>query len=460
MARTEKNKLKALNSVRNNPEYLCHAPFVSMKISMDGRVSPCCYNKDMDDLYPVKNLQNIWEGEVFKSYRKQIKKNIFPAGCKTCENSFLNEEFESIKIPQYDVYRLNKKMPRMIELALENTCNLECIMCDGNHSSSIRKNIEKLPPVQSIFGNSFREEFKRFIPHLQEVVFAGGEPFLIKLYYDIWEDIIKINPDCEISLVTNGTVLNEKIKDILSRGKFKINLSFDAVSKEVYESIRVNARFETVKQNMKYFAEYLNQRSRRLHIPVCPLQINRFEIPDLVKFCNEENYSLNFVHVSGAFNSALWSLDSTELRYLKDFYNSCVFNISSDLHKQNYKAFLELIRKIDEWIVGAEKREDFRKQFDLGCNILPEIKKRFNSNVHSKLIMMYDDEETANLKKTEFDEKFGIIMNKLPDYFESNHFYLQLEKLSTSVIVVAVLNHSPEVMAEKCHELFFFPDRF
>ncbi len=203
--------LRTFNKTRSHSKYLCYAPFTSMKISMDGRVSPCCYNKSLDDLYVSKSLEDIWKGDVFENYRSNIKKGRLPLSCVVCEKSLLNNEYNSVKIHQYDDYKvpsLGKLRPRVIEMALSNTCNLECIMCNGRLSSSIRKNREKLPALEDVFGDSFRIELQSFIPYLQEAVFAGGEPFLIPLYYNIWEDIIRINPTCKISIVTNEAAIN------------------------------------------------------------------------------------------------------------------------------------------------------------------------------------------------------------------------------------------------------------
>ena len=235
--------LPSFRKHRKSNKFLCNAPFASLKISIDGRVSPCCYNRDMIDCYPNNSLSQIWNGEIFSSYRRAIRKNELPSACETCERAIKNGEYDSVKINQYDylkVSRLWKNKPRLVEMALSNKCNLECIMCNGTLSSSIRENIEKGPPSKSIFGQEFRKELSKFIPDLQEMVFAGGEPFLNTLYYDIWEDTIRLNPQCYLSIVTNGTILNDRIKSLLERGNFKINLSFDAMTKDTYESIRVN----------------------------------------------------------------------------------------------------------------------------------------------------------------------------------------------------------------------------
>jgi MoaA/NifB/PqqE/SkfB family radical SAM enzyme len=76
-------------------------------------------------------------------------------------------------------------MPKVMEFELSNECNLECVMCNGSFSSSIRKNREKLPPIISPYNDDFVNELDAFIPHLTDAKFLGGEPFMIEIYLKI-----------------------------------------------------------------------------------------------------------------------------------------------------------------------------------------------------------------------------------------------------------------------------------
>jgi MoaA/NifB/PqqE/SkfB family radical SAM enzyme len=459
MAKVKRKTYRQLNRHRGKHKLLCHAPFTSMKISMDGRISPCCYNRSMDELYPNKSLMDIWQGAVFNSYQKSIKKRTFPLGCAICEDAVKNQEYSTVKLKQYDHLWSKNKMPVMFELALDNTCNLECVMCNGRYSSSIRRNKEKLPPIKSLFNESFREEFKAFIPHLETVVFAGGEPFLIPLYYDLWEDIIQLNPDCEISVVTNGTILNQKVKDVLNRGNFRINLSFEATTKSTYEAIRKNAIYEAVLKNMNYFGQYMTNKGETLNIPACPLKHNKNELPDLIRFCNTKNYSLNFVHVNNAYSQALFSLSKNELDTLAQFYQSQVFeNKNTPVSKTNIEEFNALVLRIKQWAHDAALRETKVKTFDLKADKVETIKKQIFENVY-KSLNYPEKTEKSQLLFQDFEQKFELILKKLPENYKSNHFYEQLNSLSAAVIINGVLYHHPDVMAEKCIEIFYYGNK-
>ena len=477
MSKIEKEILSSFNKHRkfNNilysapfsHKFLCNAPFSSIQICIDGTISPCCYNvrsdRSMMDCYPEKSLSQIWDGEIFSSYRKYIRQNELPIACEICEKAIRNGEYDSVKINQYDclkVSRFRKNKPRLIEMTLSNNCNLECIMCNGTLSSSIRANREKRPPSKSIFGQEFRKELSKLIPDLQEMVFAGGEPFLNPLYYDIWEDAIRLNPKCYLSVVTNGTILNDRIKSLLERGNFKINLSFDAMTKETYESIRVNAKFEETMANMKYFGDTLARQGKRLHIPICPLRANRYELPDLVRFCNDNKYSLNFGNVYGAEDIALYSMPISDLKELKEFYSRQTFKKTSWSSNWNIMEFRELTKRIDQWINAQEKKNEEKEHYldnlDLGKDKIEEYKNIVLKKSIMGLKSLGYNEEESNAITIDAINRFENTLYSMPDYFNSNHLYKNLSAISPYSIAEYLIGNGQTTTDESTIEKLFF----
>ncbi len=168
-------------------------------------------------------------------------------GCKICSADIDMGAFQEVRAKHFDTLPRHRTHPTMMEFLLTNICNLECVMCQGEFSSLIRQNREKLPPIAEVYDDAFIEQLREFIPHLHEARFSGsGEAFLIEANYKIWEMIIALNPKCKTMVQTNGTVCNSRVKDILSRGNFQIGVSLDSLNKEVFEAIRPRAKFERV----------------------------------------------------------------------------------------------------------------------------------------------------------------------------------------------------------------------
>lgn len=459
MPRIDKTIIEDFNKTRQNPKFLCNVPFTSMNISINGLVSPCCYKTTLCDDYSQRSINEIFNGKIYKQYRKAIRKGQFPEACSICRNSLLNGEYDSVMIHYFDYLKTSRILPnkiRHITVALSNVCNLECIMCSGLSSSSIRKNREKHEPVNTSYMNRFRNEIKPLLPNMQSFTFSGGEPFLNPVYYDIWEDIIKINPKITMNIITNGTVLNDKIKRLLDKGDFNINVSFNGITKETYETIHVNANFEKTKANIMYFGDYMKKNSKPLIINICPLKLNKFEIPDIVRFCNKNKYHISILKVFRAIDAALFSSTIEDLVEIKKFYKKQKFDETNDICHKNISEFNDLIRRIDHWIELAKDKNNFMNLFDLNTDKIDSLEKQLFNNLESTLNTMNNNANEVQLKLKYIKEKWQIVFTKLPPFFKSNHFYQRLLCISPIAFIESIMYGDSDWICSICNEIFYY----
>lgn len=299
---------------------LCYAPSMSMNFDQSGEVTACCFNRDFVlGHYPEQSLSQIWDGEKIKELRKALEEDDLSLGCQQCDRYIQAGNFDSVLIRHFDDHASlspawkektnwwsklfaspNENSvalyPVMFEFELSNQCNLECIMCGGKWSSAIRKNREHLPAIKSPYDSNFVNEIKQFLPNLKRANFLGGEPFLIHLYQEIWQSIIDINPEIEVAITSNGTVLNARAKKIIEQlPRCIIALSIDSLKKETWEEIRKNGHFETLMENINWLLE----RKKVKSFSVCPIIQNRYEIPELIEFCVENELDIFFNVVNG-----------------------------------------------------------------------------------------------------------------------------------------------------------------
>ena len=270
---------------------LCYAPFKNIYFGHYGKATVCCYNRDFTiGEYPQQSIKEIWNSKEANQLRESISNNNLDFGCHLCKKHLLAKNFEANKAKQYDTLSLNKNgYPSVMEFELSNVCNLECTMCNGSFSSLIRRNREGLPPIPLAYDEGFVNQLDEFIPHLEEVKFYGGEPFLIELYFDIWKRIIEIKPSIRISVQTNASILNKRVRALLQQANFHINISIDSLQKENYENIRVNGSFDRVMKNLDWFQNYCNERGTFFGLSACLMVENWKELPNFVRFCNKKN---------------------------------------------------------------------------------------------------------------------------------------------------------------------------
>ena len=186
-------------------------------------------------------------------------------------------------------------------------------MCRGELSSAIRKNREGKPPLPIPYDERFVAQLEEFLPHLRDVRFNGGEPFLHDICFDIWDRIAEVNPGIEITVATNGTVVNKRVRDVLPKCRFRINVSIDALDPGNYERIRKNGRYKTLMRNVEYLGAYCREKDRIFSIMINPMRQNWWEMPDFVDWCSDRGYHLWFNTVTDPEHCSLMTWDAANL---------------------------------------------------------------------------------------------------------------------------------------------------
>ena len=168
----------------------CYAPMNNIYFSWEGKAIACCFNQDFIlGRYPEQSIREIWESQKANELREALENYDLSKGCNVCLSDVQEKRFEASNALRFDGFE-SKLFPVMMEFQLSNTCNLQCVMCNGHLSSSIRKHRDKLPPLPQVYDANFVAQLKEFIPHLEHTTFSGGEPFLINIYFDIWDKMI------------------------------------------------------------------------------------------------------------------------------------------------------------------------------------------------------------------------------------------------------------------------------
>src|SRR5690606_3963140 len=109
-------------------------------------------------------------------------------------------------------------------------------------------------------------------------------------------------------IATNGTILNHKVKNWLDRLNIHINFSLDSLTADIYEEIRVNAKFSRVMETFEYFRNYTRERGRVMCVMVNPMRNNWHEMPEFIRFANKNNVNIWFNTIHRPIEWAIWSL--------------------------------------------------------------------------------------------------------------------------------------------------------
>ncbi len=262
---------------------LCPAPWMVMDFAPEGNVHACCVNA----AHPLGNvrfetLRQIWDGPRAQALRAAMVRHDFGLGCGSCRHRLGLGTGE----PDLAYYRRNPAprdvaWPELMAFGLHNTCNLACVMCGGNLSSRLRT-LEGRPRLEPAYGDRFFDELAEFLPHLRRAEFRGGEPFLVREHFRIWDLIVAMGLDLEVQVTTNGTVWNDRVEAVLDAIPMQVTFSMDGATAATNEAVRVGTDHAAALANLERFAAYARERGTRLDLSFCVLQHNWRELADLL----------------------------------------------------------------------------------------------------------------------------------------------------------------------------------
>jgi MoaA/NifB/PqqE/SkfB family radical SAM enzyme len=423
--------VKKYNMTRptSSRKHLCYLPYTQLYISFEGNIYVCCGNrKFLLGKYPEQSLHDIWFGERVQKLQRHIKNNDLNRGCGMCREQLLNGNFELVLARGYDKYApYESAYPVSFEFELSNQCNLDCIMCTPEFSSTVSRRYGIIPDEKTfVFDDKFLQELNEFLPHLKFVSFKGGEPFLIKFYLEIWQKIIDINPAIQINLISNITAYNEKIKMLLDRSNFYLNISIDSFIKERYETIRKNAVFEKTTANLKELLE-LNRTKGYNHITlmVCFMTINWDEMPEFIRFCNENNIAILFLYITwpAPHLSLKYSGPKTQ-QYVYDTLNRADIPSNTPNERHNKETYIQLLKQIKTWTEEANSSNT--------SILLSHYKDSLESYLENKVLCGLPEPEKQTLK-TRYKKQFSDFI-KYGTYTDNtfNHKLIEMpqEKLT------------------------------
>jgi radical SAM protein with 4Fe4S-binding SPASM domain len=337
----------------------CYAPFVSLYFNTLGDVVACCKNQTFVlGNVSQQRLHDIWRSDQIAKLRQALANYQFEAGCQFCEWEIEGGNFQgafpSIFEP-FPVRSMNPEWPAMIEFAGSNTCNFECIMCFGELSSSIRAHRDGLPPLAKAYSDQFFQDLRRFLPHLRQAKFLGGEPFLAQECFRIWDMMIADGLSIPCHVTTNCSQYNAKVERVLEALPVSLSISIDGATKETVEKVRVNANYEQLIENLHRFLDYKRRRRTYLSLTYCLMRQNWHEFGDFLLFAESLGSPVFVNTVIDPSHCSLYTLAPADL-----------VDILEDMEKQGHslKDRLSLNYQVWESAVSALRSSANERQVE------------------------------------------------------------------------------------------------
>ena len=298
------------NNEKIFPEKICLIPFVGLNVHPTGEYQLCSSSREKFDLKPKDSLSSIWKSQAFSLARNKMLNNqeVNPncSGCYQLEKLGVESKRQKFNRKRLKFYGHNvchdllfNEEQKILELdiSFSNNCNLNCIMCNSEYSSSWFKLDQKAVSQGLIFRkptnihswslskNIIDSIVDIHAKDLRSILIKGGEPLIDNrcLYFlKKLADCKKRNPFLTVYIQTNGTVINPKIIEAIGNLDIEISFSIDGLH-DHYKYIR-GFDFNKVMGNFEKLIQIKSLKHTYFHYTASAFNFHRiFEFIEFIE---------------------------------------------------------------------------------------------------------------------------------------------------------------------------------
>lgn len=189
-----------------------------------------------------------------------------------------------------------------LRITLTNRCNVNCLYChhDGMVKSKDEMTADELHTICKIAKKI----------GVRKIRLSGGEPLLKKDIVEIVEKIASLGFK-DISMTTNGILLEKYAQALKDAGLDRVNVSLDTLDRETFEFITKKDYLEDAKKGILKAVE-VGLYPVKINMVIMK-DINQDEIDDMFEFCKENDIVLQLIEL-------IESENCDEDKFSKDYH--------------------------------------------------------------------------------------------------------------------------------------------
>ena len=263
----------------SRPEVLCTAAWTTMEVvDPKGDAHQCCatWTVGARGNLSGESLEDIWNGPGYREARRVMASGALEPLCRgicpRVHDRSLSEErlrirpgapafVENQRLLLEDVAERREVMrakPLYLALCPSTYCNYDCIMC--LYGRTPRRDLRE----------SIWSEVSALLPTLRGVTLLGGEPLAGPGVAEFLSDFDGARyPDCQIDLVTNGSLMTPSLLSRVDRCNFgDVTVSLNAGTPETYTRVQRGATLDEVLRNLDALLALRASRPRPFGVTV------------------------------------------------------------------------------------------------------------------------------------------------------------------------------------------------
>jgi cyclic pyranopterin phosphate synthase len=151
---------------------------------------------------------------------------------------------------------------------------------------------------------------------IKKIKITGGEPLVKKGVLPFIAHVRKIPGIEDVTLTTNGVLLQACLDDVIEAGVSSVNISLDSFDRKTFHRLSGRDEFSRVFASINAAINIATKKNVRVKINMVPLRgINDEEIPDFARFARDNDVCVRFIELMPlGIASAYTLVPNTEAR--------------------------------------------------------------------------------------------------------------------------------------------------
>ena len=211
-----------------------------------------------------------------------------------------------------------------LRITITNRCNENCIYC---HHDGMVSSKEEMTPDEIYRISKIAKKIG-----VNKIRLSGGDPLVRKDIVEIVEKIASLDFK-DISLTTNGVLLEKYAEDLKKAGLDRVNVSLDTLNRETYKFVTKMDYLEKAKAGILKAVE-VGLYPVKINMVVMK-DLNTDEIKDMFNFCKDHGIILQLIELIESENCDDDKF-SAEYHYPLDELENKLADIASHVRERKF----------------------------------------------------------------------------------------------------------------------------
>ena len=355
----------------------CPVPWTGFIMNPNGEVKNCVLSNQTLGNINNTDIQDILHSDTNTEIKQFMNTNKQHAGCANCYKleqgtsglkNVRSDRYYYLKalssIP-YSAYSTSDTTLSTVDMRWRNTCNLACVYCGPELSSTWAKELNREISVDEQQLTNTKQYILDNAPNLKNVYLAGGEPLLMKENSELLD---RLDPSCVIRINTNLSNIKGPVFERASKFKnVHWTVSVETMGTE-FEYVRYGANWETFLENLNV----VKQLDHKISFNMLWFALNPYSVFDTVDYFMQLGYVENAFIIGPLTGPIEFDVRNLNTSTLDDLGNTLRNRIQqADIRYLLHNSYVNMLKHLDE---------KFDKQSSKTTQRLEELDKRRELN--------------------------------------------------------------------------------